>query len=47
MSKSIAKSFVNKYENKVSLLSQQGLHYGKKKSTRSSKVNKKKDRKKR
>ncbi len=43
MSKTIAKSFVNKYGKKVSLLSQQGLNYGKKKSSRSSKVRKKKN----
>jgi len=47
MSEDIYKSFSSQYSKKISLLSQQGLGYGKKKSSRSSKSNKKKDRKKR
>ena len=47
MSKDIYKSFSSQYSKKVSLLSQQGLGYGKKKYSRSSKARKVKGSKKR
>ena len=47
MSQDIYKMFSSQYSKKISLLSQQGVGYGKKKSSRTSKTTKKKDKKKR
>jgi hypothetical protein len=47
MSEDVYKMFSSQYSKKVSLLSQQGIGYGKKKSSRTSKATKKKDKKKR
>lgn len=47
MSEDVYKMFSSQYSKKISLLSQQGVGYGKKKSSRTSKATKKKDKKKR
>jgi hypothetical protein len=45
MSEDVYKMFGSQYSKKVSLLSQQGIGYGKKKSSRSKQVNKDKKKK--
>ena len=47
MSQDVYKMFSSQYSKKISLLSQQGVGYGKKKSSGTGKATKKKDRKKR